>query len=30
MELYDAIFYRKSIEFYSQKQITEFLMQEVK
>ena len=30
MELYDAIFYRKSIEFYSTKPITEFLMEEVK
>lgn len=30
MELYDAIFYRKSIEFYSTKQITESLMKEVK
>ena len=30
MELYDAIFYRKSIEFYSKKQISEFLMKEVK
>lgn len=30
MELYDAIFYRKSIEFYSTKPITEFLMKEVK
>ena len=30
MELYDAIFYRKSIEFYSTKPITESLMKEVK
>ena len=29
MELYDAIFYRKSIEFYSTNPITEFLMEEV-
>ena len=30
MELYDAIFYRKSIKFYSTKPVTAFLMQEVK